>query len=134
VHDLAQARVALAAAAELGVPITLLSPPGAARYQGVGYFAALVAEARRAVPDAAATAVLDCGDAPALALAALRQGIEAVRVEAPARVRAGIADIARQSGGALVTGRVVALDLAAAGEPLAACRAWLGKARRARRG
>jgi hypothetical protein len=74
--------------------------------------------------------VLDCGDAPALALAALRQGIDAVRVEAPARVRARIADIARQSGGALVTGRVVALDLAAAGEPLAACRAWLGKARR----
>ena len=129
-HDLAQAREALAAAAELGVPVTVLSPPGAARYQGVGYFAALVAAARHAVPDAAATAVLDCGDAPALALAALRQGIEAVRVAAPAQVRARIADIARQSGGALVTGRVVALDLAAAGEPLAACRAWLGKARR----
>jgi len=134
VHDVAQARAALGAAAELGVPITIISPPAAARYQGVGYFAALIEAARRAVPGAAATAVLDCGDAPGLALAALRHGIDAVRVEAPARVRARVAEVAAQTGGAVLGRRVEALDLATAGEPLAACRAWLGRARRGRRG
>jgi hypothetical protein len=134
VHDLAQAEAALAVAAELSVPITLMSPPGAAAYQGVGYFAAMVEEARRAVPTAVATAVLDCGDAPGLALAALRHGIDAVRIEAPAKIRARIADIAKQTGGALVTGRVAALDLATAREPREACRAWLGKPARGRRG
>ena len=129
VHNLAHARAALAAAAGLGVPVTLLSPPGAAASLGVGYFAAMVEAARRAVPGAAATAILDCGDAPGLALAALRHGIPAVRVQAPARARARIADIAAQSGAALVSGRIAALDLAKSDEPLAACRAWLGRGR-----
>ena len=129
-HDLREARAAFAAAAELGVPITVMSAPGAAASLGVGYFAAMIGAARTEFPTVTATAVLDCGDAPGLALAALRQGIDAVRVEAPARVRAKLADIAGQQGGALVAGRVAALDLAGVDEPRAACRAWLAKAKR----
>ena len=52
-----------------------------------------------------------------MALAAFRHGIAAVRVEAPARVRTKLADIARQSGACLITGRIATLDLAGAREP-----------------
>ena len=129
-HDLRDTRAAFAAAAELGVPLTVMSAPGAAASLGVGYFAAMIGAARQEFPTVAATAVLDCGAAPGLALAALRLGIDAVRVEAPARVWAKLADIARQLGGALIAGRMAALDLAGAREPQAACRAWLAKAKR----
>jgi hypothetical protein len=131
VHDLAQGRAAFAVAAELDVPVTIMSAPGAALSLGVGYFAALIATLRREYPAVAATAVLDCGDAPGLALAALRHGIEGVRVKAPRAALARIADIAAQSGGALVTGRVRTLDLAGVEDAPSACRAWL--APRARR-
>jgi hypothetical protein len=127
VHDLAHGRAAFAAAAELGVPVTVMSAPGAALSLGVGYFAALIATLRREFPAVAATAVLDCGDAPGLALAALRHGVEGVRVKAPRAALARIADIAKQSGGALVTGRVAALDLAGVEDAAAACRAWLAR-------
>ncbi|MGE5145916.1 MAG: hypothetical protein ACM3N5_04165, partial [Candidatus Eiseniibacteriota bacterium] len=72
-----------------------------------------------------------CGDASGLALAAFRHGFAAVRIAAPAKVRAKVADIARDYGAALVTGRLATLDLARARDPRAACRAWLAKPKRA---
>ncbi|HSA80461.1 MAG TPA: hypothetical protein VLE23_06535, partial [Geminicoccaceae bacterium] len=45
IHDLGQARAALAAAAELEVAIQLRSAPDAAAYAGVGYLQALGAAA-----------------------------------------------------------------------------------------
>jgi hypothetical protein len=127
VHDLAQGRAAFGAAAELDVPLTVMSPMGAASSLGVGYFAALIATLRGEFPTVAATAVLDCGDAPGLALAALRHGVDGVRVKAPRAALARIADIAAQSGGRLVTGRVAALDLVGVEDAAAACRAWLAR-------
>ena len=134
VRDLDEARVAFGAAAELGVPLAVISAPGAALYQGVGYFAALIEAARAEFPTVAATAILDCGDAPGLALAAFRHGVAAVRVEAPPKARARIADIAAQSGAALVTGRLATLDLAGRREPHEACLAWLAKPKARRKG
>jgi hypothetical protein len=127
VHDLAQLRAAFAAASELGAPVTVVSAPGAALSLGVGYFAAMISTARGEFPGVAAAAVLDCGDAPGLALAALRHGIGGVRVKAPRAALARIADIAAQSGGRLVTGRLAALDLAGVEDAAAACRAWLAR-------
>lgn len=126
VHSLAHAEAALTAAAGLGVPVVLLSPPGAAAYMGAGYFRALVAQALARQPGATATAVLDCGDAAGDVMAALREGLKSVVFTGPDKVAARLADIARQSGSALLRDRSAALDLAGEPEPLAACRRWLG--------
>ena len=125
VHDRAHALAALAAAREAGVPVTLLSAPGAAASLGAAVFQAMIADARAGYTDVAAAAVLDCGAHPGLALAALRQGVEAVVFDGPGATAAKIADIAGRSGATLYRRPPPALDLAEADEPLAACRAWL---------
>ena len=45
--------------------------------------------------------MLDCGDAPGLALEALRDGAEAVRLRGAPEVLAKVADIAEQYGAQL---------------------------------
>lgn len=60
----------------------LESPPGAAGWQGIGWWRELVALARAEAPDLDIAAVLDCGAAPGLALAALKAGCGRVRVVA----------------------------------------------------
>ncbi len=117
VHDHAQARTALAAAAELGVAVTLQSPEGAAGYLGPGYFRGL-------------DVVLDCGDAPGLALGALRAGVKRIRLRASPEVLIKVADIAAQSGAILDRENGPGLDLAAVPPSrwAAACRAWLASA------
>ncbi len=50
-HSLDHARAALAAAARLGVPVTLRSAPGAAAYAGAGYLKAIVDAAAAENPD-----------------------------------------------------------------------------------
>ncbi len=126
VHNLAHARAALAAATALEAPVTLMSAPGAAAYLGAGYFQAMVEEARAEFPSVPAPALLDCGDKPGLALAALRQGIEAVRFNGKKTVRAKITEIARKHGAELRSDTPPALDLLDELDPEAACRAWLG--------
>ena len=74
VHSLDQARAALAAAAALDRPVTLVSAPGAAGYAGVAWFRKVVDLAAADQPGVTVTAVLDCADKPGLVLAALRQG------------------------------------------------------------
>lgn len=126
VHDLAQARAAVAAAAALGAPVLLLSPPGAAAYLGAGYFKAMAQAARAGHPGARVVAVLDCGEAPGHALAALRAGVDAVCFRGAAETAARLADVAAQSGAGFHRKPPKALDLAGVDDPAAACRAWLG--------
>jgi hypothetical protein len=91
VHDLAQARAALAAAAASGVEIELWSVPGAAGYAGIGYLRALGAAA-------GCELVIDCGDDPGLVMAALRVGCRRLAFTGPPRVAARLADMASQAG------------------------------------
>lgn len=79
VHTPAHADAALAAATETARAIILQSPPRCARIQGAPWFRKLVEAARARQPQAIALAVVDCADAPGLALGALRDGAEAVR-------------------------------------------------------
>jgi hypothetical protein len=125
VHNLEHARAALSAAAELGVAVTLLSPPAAAAYLGAAVFRHMIAEAARDCPGLDYRAVLDCGGDPGLALGALREGIQVVRLKATEEVRAKVADIAAQSGAALDETTGPALDLAAVDDPGEALKAWL---------
>ena len=89
VHSLAQAIAVLTAAAHASRAIVLASAPDAGGYTGPGWFGAVVAAAREAVPDARFSALLDCGDNVGAALAAIRSEIEAV-------VFTGRADVAHR--------------------------------------
>ncbi|MGE4221125.1 MAG: hypothetical protein AB7G39_16895 [Alphaproteobacteria bacterium] len=130
VHGFDHAAAALAAAAEANRPIRLVSAPAAAGAAGAGWFRALLDLAARAYPGVAFEGVLDCYDAPGLALGALQIGIHAVCYDGPAAQR--IADIARQSGGVVYPERPLGLDLQAVEERrenlIAACRNWIAAA------
>jgi hypothetical protein len=130
VHDLSHARAALSAAAGSGIKVRLLSAPGAAGFGGAAWFKEMVAAARTAYPEADSEAVLDCGREPGLALAAIRAGVQAIRLTAPAKTRARIAAIGTAGGCRLMVGRPgPALDLLDAPDPERAAALWLAKRR-----
>jgi hypothetical protein len=80
---------------------------------GPGWFGALIAAVRQAVPEARFSAVLDCGDNVGAALAAIRSEIEGVVFIGRPDVARRLADIARQHGVRFHTDRwATALDLA----------------------
>jgi acyl-CoA reductase-like NAD-dependent aldehyde dehydrogenase len=95
VHHCEQARAALAAAAELGCMIALRSAPGAAGYAGVGYLKALGDEVGHEL-------LIDCGDDPGLAMAALRTGCRHIAFSGSAELGRRLADMAEQSGATVV--------------------------------
>ncbi|MBM3580584.1 MAG: hypothetical protein FJX37_01280 [Alphaproteobacteria bacterium] len=105
VHDLGQAKAALRAAREQGMRLILVSAPGAARTLGPAVWREMMAEAARAEPSAMFEAILDCGSDPGIALGALREGVKAIVLKAPADVFAKVADIARQSGATIYAQR-----------------------------
>ena len=112
VYSLGQAIAALTAAARIGSRVVLASAPGAGSYVGPGWFGALVAAAREAVPEARFSALLDCGDDVGAALAAIRSEIEGVVFTGRADVARRLAGIASQHRVRLVIDRPgVALDL-----------------------
>jgi len=111
-HSLGQAIAALNVAARAGRAIVLASAPDAGGYVGPGWFGALIAAAREAVPGARFSALLDCGDNVGAALAAIRLEIEGVVFIGRADVAGRLGDIARQHGVRFETDRwATALDL-----------------------
>ncbi len=93
--------------------MALVSAPDAGAYVGPGWFKALVAAARRAVPEICCSIFLDCGDNVGAALAAIRAEVEGVIFTGRPDVAHRLADIARQHGVRFETKRPAdALDLA----------------------
>ncbi len=112
VHSLPHAIAALSAAAAAGRSITLASAPEAGIYAGAGWFGALIAAAREAVPAARCSAILDCGGDAGAAQAAIRAGIESIVFTGRTGVAERLADIAGQRGVRLLaTTPAAALDL-----------------------
>jgi hypothetical protein len=109
VHSLAHAVAALSAAAEAGRRVTLASAPDAGIYAGPGWFGALVAAARAAVPAAQSAVLIDCGDDAGAAQAAIRAGIEGIIFTGCADVAERLADVASQRGARLLNLRPAAL-------------------------
>jgi hypothetical protein len=97
-----------------GRPVTLLSAPGAALYAGCLWWLGI------AGPDG----ILDCADAPGLALGALRSGVTRLVLWPDAPGWHAVAEIAARQGGFVLPQAPPALDLA---EPGAIRRlpAWL---------
>ncbi|UEM19519.1 hypothetical protein JL100_020835 [Skermanella mucosa] len=125
VHGIDGLRAALAAAASLGRPLTVVSLPGAAGSAGASWFHALVQAGSAEHPDVPLTAVLDCGDQPGHALAALRVGVRhlllADSVPAWPRVRA----IAEAAGATLYGLAGPVFDPRFFRDPVRGCREWL---------
>lgn len=131
-HSLAHAEAALTAAEQVGVPVTLITAPAAAGYAGPGWFRSVVEQARAAHPGVEVTAILDCGEFPGLALAALREGVTQIRFSGGTFDK--IVDIAGQYGAQVIRERPEALDLAPierrGWDMVRACREWLEKHRK----
>jgi len=118
VHGLDQARAALAP----GLPVTLLSGPGAGIYAGVGWWRALVDAATHGAappPD-----ILDCGDATGRALEAVRAGQRFLVLRTEPVLFEDVAGRAARGGGAVFAEAPAALDLAGRGA-LRRLEAWL---------
>jgi hypothetical protein len=108
VHGLADGKAALAP----GLPVTLLSAPGAALYGGCLWWREVVAAARAAFPATEATDILDCADASGLAMGALRIGVPRLVLWPGAPGWDAVASIAQRQGGFVLRQAPPALDLA----------------------
>jgi hypothetical protein len=112
IHSVEQGRTALAP----GLPVTLLSGPGAALYAGVPWWCALMAELRARNPARTFPDLLDCADAPGFAAQALRLGQKGlIFAAAEPRLAAHIAALAAEAGAVLLALPPPALDLAQRG-------------------
>jgi hypothetical protein len=125
IHSLEQAVTALKVARELGRPVTLASPPGAAAYTGALWFREVVKQAEREVPDAEASSILDCADKPGLVMAAFRQGVLRVRFTGAEEAAEKLQAMADAESLHLITGPLEALDLLDVKDKAQACRDWL---------
>ncbi len=105
VHGLPDLHAALAP----GLPVTLLSAPGAALYAGGLWWREVLAAA-----DYTGPALLDCGPAPGRAWEALKLGLPGA-ILAPCPAWDQVADYAATQGALLLPAPPPALDLAAAG-------------------
>ena len=122
VADLRLARIAVEEAVAAGADAELWSSPDAARDLGVGYWAALDRAIVGPAEPGRVVTVLDCGDAPGLALAALREGLRTLHVAVRADVRGKLAAIAEACGATLHSGPPPALDLRDRLDAAATCR------------
>ena len=125
IHSLDHALAALVAAERVGRAITLLSPSGAAGSMGPLLFMSIVAQARTRHPAVPVDAVLDCGDRAGDALAALRQGVPAIRFTGRADVADKLAAIAAQRGQRVLRSELPALDLLHRTDSNTALALWL---------
>jgi hypothetical protein len=107
VHGLADARAALAP----GIPVTLLSAPGAALFAGCVWWREMVALARASYQHTPAIDILDCADASGLAIGALRSGVCRLVLWPDAPGWSAVAAIAEGLGGFVLSQAPVALDL-----------------------
>jgi hypothetical protein len=103
IHSLEDAGVALAP----GLPVTLLSAPGAALHGGCLWWGALLRQA-----GAQGVSLFDCADAPGRALEALRLGLPGIVLTCEPAAYNVVAGIAAAQGAVLLPGAPPALDLA----------------------
>ena len=108
VHGVADAKAALTP----GLPVTLLSAPGASLFAGCLWWREVVAAARALYPDTRATDILDCADGAGMAMGALRSGVCRLILWPDAPGWAGVNAIAERQGGFVLPEAPPALDMA----------------------
>ena len=108
VHGISDALATLAP----GLPVTLLSAPGAVLAGGCFWWREMVATARAAHEKTDASDILDCADASGMALGALRSGVSRLVLWPEAPGWDAVAAIAERQGGFVLPAAPAALDLA----------------------
>jgi hypothetical protein len=107
VHGVAEAEAALAP----GLPVTLLSAPGAALFAGCLWWREMVAAARARHSHTEAIDILDCADASGMAMGALRSEVCRLVLRPDAPGWDAVAAIATRQGGFVLPHAPIALDL-----------------------
>lgn len=121
------ARRAATAAQALGVPLMLVSAPGAGGFAGCGWFAAMVRATQGAFPQLCVTWALDCGDRAGDAMEALAAGRPLVIFTGGDAAAARLKSVAAARGATLRQDRPDALILRAGGDVVAAARDRLSR-------
>jgi len=121
VHGLDQAVAVL----RLGRAVALISAPGAALAGGCGWWQAMIEQARKCAPDIDMIDILDCANAPGLAMAALRNGQRRLILERDCKAYPAVAAAAHALGALVLPIRPACLDMAARGADRALA-AYLG--------
>ena len=98
-----------------GLKLTLLSAPGAAVFAGPGWWLALIRQSRARHGGLIAHDILDCADAPGLALAALRLGQRTLILDRACPAFDTVLTTATSLGARLQANRPDALDMAVPG-------------------
>ncbi len=115
IHGIDQARAVCQAARASKDPtpfsLELWSARGAAASLGPAWFGNLIEIVQNEFPDLAIVGILDCGDAPGNALAALRHGIACIYISAPPPVADKIRAIGLQTRAEVRTRRPSMPDL-----------------------
>ena len=111
IHSLAHARAAL----HPRLAVTLLSAPAAALYAGSAWWRALIEAAQREYNDVPIADILDCADASALAVGAIRIGQKLLILQHDVPARQAVAAIAASHGAELLATRPPALDMSQRG-------------------
>ena len=109
-HNLRQAECGMEAAVDFSCQVTLLTPPGAAKYGGPEYYWAIVQAAQDRYPQAKVTALLNCGNDSALAQMALHIGWRQLVLLGRVGARNKVKQIARAYGGEVLARPPKAFD------------------------
>lgn len=125
VRGIDDARLACESARATGAALVLWSLPFGAAQMGPLWFQQTIALIEEEFPDISVEAVLDCGDAPGHALAALRQGVKVIALTAKPSIRQKIEAIAAKSGARLGRRPARIFDFGAADADADALRNWL---------
>jgi hypothetical protein len=107
VHGVEDAKVALAP----GLPVTLLSAPGAAMFAGCLWWREIIVLACASRQHTEVIDILDCADASGMAMGALRSGVRRLVLWPHAPGWGAVAAIAEGQGGFVLTQAPAALDL-----------------------
>ena len=130
IHTLDQAIDALEVAQALNLAIILQSAPNAIFYAGGLYLFNLFEKAKRTFSNVAPVFILDCANAEAETMQALRIGHRHLRLDSRSNTWEKLVDIAAQYGATIHTEPYEALDLAQVEDTKSACKTWLQTGRR----
>lgn len=124
VHNKSHCLIALRAAHASGQPVRLMGAADSVRYQGPGWLLNCARSAAVEVAEADWSLVVDCGDAPGLALAAAEAGVTAVIVrDLSDDARRRLEEMLLALGSTLVKPPQGDLDLLSQENPETACHA-----------
>lgn len=124
-HTFAHMRDAFAAAQDVQAALVLQTATGALRFAGAQYLLTMYEKAHALYPQVEAKLVLNCDDAGAETVSAMRVGHKYLRSDAPEGLKAKLVDIAGQLGVVMVEGEYAALDLRYTYDVSDACKKWL---------